>query len=179
MELKVGDKVKIKSKEWYNANKDKDGDITKLSPTFVESMAAFCGCIATVRHVNKTYCYLDIDRGDFGWSFEALEPVKGSLIKDIAEIIRSHDMGIIVSEQDNKLIIEPINKEEDLPIDTPCMVKIGDEWSLEYYAGEGCFYCNSKKSCNAGTWQRSKYIIPFDKFDPHNIEESLKYNIAK
>lgn len=70
-------------------------------------------------------------------------------------------------------------KEDDLPIDTPVMVKIGDEWCLEYYAGKCNFYCNSKKSYNGGAWQRSRYIVPFDKFNPNNIKESLKHNIVK
>lgn len=33
------------------------------------------------------------------------------MIKDIAEVIKKHNLGICVSENDGKLIIEPLKKE--------------------------------------------------------------------
>lgn len=42
--LKVGDKIKIKSLDWYNKNKNEDGDILEEMPyPFSERMSEFCG----------------------------------------------------------------------------------------------------------------------------------------
>lgn len=91
------------------------------------------------------------------------------------------DMSIEIKEKKGSVFIRAVkNKKEDLPIDTPVMVadEIND-WQLCYYAGElQCFAssCNSKETDITNNWN---YIIPFDKFDPNNIKESLKYNIVK
>lgn len=52
-------------------------------------------------------------------------------------------------------------------------------WHFRYYAGNlRCFDkgFKSKGSHISGEWP---YIIPFDKFNPNNFKESLKYNVAK
>lgn len=67
----------------------------------------------------------------------------------------------------------------DLPIDSSVMVSNSSrDWSLRYYAGNNEVYINgfsSKYTDDTCSW---KYIIRFDKFNPSNIEESLKYNIV-
>ena len=40
---KVGDKVRVKSLEWYNSNKDRYGDIRKDDQTFLKCMSKYCG----------------------------------------------------------------------------------------------------------------------------------------
>ena len=40
MKLKIGQKVKIKSIDWYNKNKDKEGQI-RIGPTFIEKMKMY------------------------------------------------------------------------------------------------------------------------------------------
>lgn len=186
MELKVGDKVRIKSKEWYNANKDEDGHIFSCGVVFTPMKAEYCGQEATITYVdNDNTCHIDIDKYNNWWTEAMFEPAaekesvtpdKESIIKDIAEIIRNHNIGVIVSEQDGKLIIEPIKEDDDLPIDTPCMVSdLKANWSLRYYSGNNKVYSYLSKSERV----HYRYIIPFDKFDPNNIEESLKYNIAR
>lgn len=102
------------------------------------------------------------------------------MIKDIAEVIKKHNLGVCINENDGKLIIEPMQVEEDLPIDTPVMISYDKiDWWLRYYAGDGKAWRFGKKSnadYGATNWD---YIIPFDKFDPNNIEESLKHNIVR
>lgn len=41
--FKVGDKVKVKSLEWYNSNKDKYGIIVRRDFSFLKVMSASCG----------------------------------------------------------------------------------------------------------------------------------------
>lgn len=76
--------------------------------------------------------------------------------------------------------------ERELPVGTPVMVTDitldGDMagWTLRFYAeGDKCFNLRNTemdKSRGMSSW---RYIIPFDKFNPNNIDESLKYNIVK
>jgi hypothetical protein len=43
MKHKVGDIIRIKSIDWYNENKDEDGDIKLTNDTFVSCMKNLCG----------------------------------------------------------------------------------------------------------------------------------------
>ena len=48
MRFKVGDRVRIKSLDWYNKNKDKAGDVPCGEYDFVSQMSVFCGKILTI-----------------------------------------------------------------------------------------------------------------------------------
>ncbi len=43
MKYKVGDKVRVKSLEWYNENKDEFGDVRTPNNVFVPGMSRFVG----------------------------------------------------------------------------------------------------------------------------------------
>lgn len=189
MKHKVGDRVRIKSREWYEKNKNIYGDIFFGDAFFTAAMHRYCGNVATIASADRIY-RLDIDNSEWVWTdemFEDDEPqVSDQLIKDIAEVIKSHNLGVSVSENEGKLIIEPLQekKEDDLPIDTPCMVADKNEnepctFILRYYAGKGTVFNHGLKSCCANGESRYDIIIPWDKFNPNDIEESLKYNIVK
>ena len=47
MKYKVGDKVRIKSKDWYEKNKDEGGYIKLSQRYFNEDMCMYCGKIET------------------------------------------------------------------------------------------------------------------------------------
>lgn len=66
-ELKVGDKVRIKSLEWYEENKDSTGNVN-VPLTFVPSMAKYCGRVFEIGGISKGYIYClkeDLEN----WSF--------------------------------------------------------------------------------------------------------------
>lgn len=118
----------------------------------------------------------------FGLFFE-----RYSLYTAIAEAVKSvvnADTSVEIEEKDGTVVIRKVEKkEQDLPIDYPVMVNdrldIDSDWKLRYYAGDGwTCECNAKKSDNTALI-RWNYIIPFDKFNPNDIEESLKHNIVK
>lgn len=48
MRYKVGDRVKIKSLDWYNENKDQHGRVACGYHVFTEDMSKFCGCTMIV-----------------------------------------------------------------------------------------------------------------------------------
>ena len=72
---KVGDKIKIRSKEWIESQ-DKDvfnifmaGPIAMVEPQF-----KYSGKEATIVRVNDYIIILDIDDGKWLWSDEMFEP---------------------------------------------------------------------------------------------------------
>lgn len=200
MRYKVGDTVRVKSLKWYNENRDWEGNISFVNSVFVNTMRQYCGKQTKVIGINHHFYCLE-DCGIWRFTDDMLEDlpslteksatISEGLIKDIAEVIKHHNLGVSVSENEGKLIIEPLqenNKEEDLPIDTPVMVSDDKEnWKMGFYAGEFLFnekmvksvWCSGLKSTNASGRVNWCMIIPFDKFNPNNIEESLKYNIVK
>ena len=61
MKYKVGDKVKIKSFDWYNANKNSEGAIIFNDfRIFDESMSEFCGKVVTIDAYVPRGNYYDI-----------------------------------------------------------------------------------------------------------------------
>lgn len=183
MKHKVGDRVRIKSREWYEKNKNRAGDILCGGTFFVDDMVCYCGNIATIASVDRIY-RLDIDNSEFEWSdemFEDDEPqVSEILLKDIANVVKAHNMGVQVSEEDGKLIIEPLTTKEDLAVDTPVLVSDDDiNFTLRYYAGNGEVFCAGQHDAETEGTCRYLTIIPWDKFNPNNIEESLKNIVTK
>ena len=74
--------------------------------------------------------------------------------------------------------------ERPIPIDTPMMCSdLGEihDFSIRFYAGKDGK--GHYTFTNGGTSQEYvctchwKYMIPFDRFNPNDIEESLKYNV--
>ena len=72
MRYEVGDRVKIKSLDWYNENKDEYGYINCGSRAFFTKMSNWCGKIATIKEICKTNCYR-LEEYDFDWTDEMIE----------------------------------------------------------------------------------------------------------
>ena len=51
MEYKIGDKVRIKSFDWYIQNKDEDGFVRCGDRVFDDYMSVFCGSIVTIGEI--------------------------------------------------------------------------------------------------------------------------------
>ncbi len=94
-ELKVGDKVRIKSREWYEASKNSNGYM--LVPfVFAPDMVEFCGntyeIIKIAPSAYNTPCYSL--KGASGWSFsedmfDLDEPPGESLFKRVRRVSKS------------------------------------------------------------------------------------------
>lgn len=65
----IGDKVKIRSLEWYEQNKDKTGCIV----SFVPSMSKYCGKEAIIEDCFFGTYLLDIDKGAWYWTIDMFE----------------------------------------------------------------------------------------------------------
>ena len=61
MRYKKGDRVRVRSLEWYNANKNSKGVIILQDwRIFEESMSEFCGKVVTIEAYNSRGNYYDI-----------------------------------------------------------------------------------------------------------------------
>lgn len=116
----------------------------------------------------------------FDNELEAIESKVGlfeEIIKSIVEAAKNAPI-IVERTEDGSVKVSPI--EDDLLIDTPVMCSSnGNTWDLYYYFMRKRVYIQGYRSCDAKGDIPMDYIIPFDKFNPNDIEESLKYNIVK
>ena len=71
MKYKVGDKVRIKSIDWYNENKDELGYIDCSKHLFYPLMSQYCGNIFTISDVYSDF-YLMSENG-YEWTDEMIE----------------------------------------------------------------------------------------------------------
>ena len=60
MKYKIGDKVRIKSLDWYNQNKDENGFVLCGNRIFDNYMSVFCGSVVTICGEYSYYCGYDI-----------------------------------------------------------------------------------------------------------------------
>lgn len=188
MKYKVGDKVRIKSKEWFEA---RSRNIKNCASSGAYNLIAnMAGKIVTVKEVKAKLGIYEVKETPALFTEEMIEglvedkpALSESLLQDIANVIKNHNMGVQVNESDGKLIIEPlkVEEEEDLAIDTPVMVgnKTNNFWALRYYAYKGKVFVNCLKSKDIDKTADFDYVIPCGKFNFENPEESLKYNIVK
>lgn len=73
MKYKVGDRVAVKSRKWYDENKDEYGIIQIGTDTFVRSMSKFCGGTVTISQLkNKSYL-IEGDPDKFHWYDDMFE----------------------------------------------------------------------------------------------------------
>lgn len=192
MKYKIGDKVRIKSKEWYEKNKNEKGSVLLSDRySFWDNMKEILGRTFEIKMVdNVARCYVAsgtlyyiTDEMIEGLVSDEKPLISTELIKDIANVIKTHNLGVSISENEGKLIIEPLKVEEekDLPVDTPvmCKDKSCSYWVLRYYSHKGRVFVNGDKSDCEDKTAKFDYTIPCSQFNFENPEESLKYNIVK
>lgn len=72
MKYKVGDKVKIKSLDWYNTNKDSMGFVYGGFHLFDEKMSHFCGQVMTIQSITNLGV-ISIEGDNHYWTDEMIE----------------------------------------------------------------------------------------------------------
>ena len=73
MKYKEGDKVKIKSLDWYNSNKDELGNIDCGNNHFVDEMVMYCGKTMTIDRKWDDFYNMVEDNGYFAWEDYMIE----------------------------------------------------------------------------------------------------------
>lgn len=97
MKYKVGDKVKIKSLDWYNENKNDFGLIFCNNICFDEKMIEFCGKTVTiVAQRNEKYYFIMEDNCLSFWSEDMIEGLadepqeKMVSLEDVCKFLDEH-----------------------------------------------------------------------------------------
>lgn len=80
MKYKIGDKVRVKSLEWYNDNKDEYGYVQCGYKYFTENMRKYCGDVVTIRSFHyssfydfTTYNIAEEDDCSYAWTDDMFE----------------------------------------------------------------------------------------------------------
>lgn len=73
MKYKLGDRVRIKSLDWYNQNKDEDGFVHCGDRVFDDYMSVFCGSVVTIRGIYHTGYDIQEDMQCRTWTDDMFE----------------------------------------------------------------------------------------------------------
>ena len=104
MKYKVGDKVRIKSEDWYNRYiNGKEGDCGTCPFTF--EMKIFCGQVLTIKWVHQNWYYMVEDNSKYFWTDEMIE----GLVEE--ETIHNKWTGLKVELELSKTVIGVSNVE--------------------------------------------------------------------
>lgn len=72
MKYKIGDKVRIKSIDWYNKNKDEYGYVRCIDILFTLEHSKYCGKVMTISHVRADH-YTMVEDLEGYWTDEMIE----------------------------------------------------------------------------------------------------------
>ena len=73
MKYKVGDKVRIKSIDWYNENKNKYGNINCGYMPFTSDMSIYCGAVLTICDIKEEFSYYHMKECEYMFMDEMIE----------------------------------------------------------------------------------------------------------
>ena len=81
MKYKIGDKVRVKSLDWYEKNKNYEGDVclrafTDSSYNFTNTMSEWCGKVVTILSVDNKYYDIVEDSCEWYWTDEMFEDIE-------------------------------------------------------------------------------------------------------
>ena len=144
MKYKVGDKVRIKSLDWYNKNKDVDGIIDCGVLEFDEELSVFCGRIVTINTLASTNdydkdCYTIIeDNKMFNWTDEMIE---GLVEDETTNVMNENKMLIGWIKEPNRYRLVP-DKDYEIKYDE-----------------KGFFYLEKKKKEYPKTFEECVHVL--------------------
>ena len=110
MKYKKGDKVKIRSRQWYYENTNGCGNIVMKPQTFVKEMATLCGQTATITCVKERCYHIDIDAGCWSWTDDMFED--NNIMEKTLNITIPEWKKPKMTENENGWVIEWIKEEK-------------------------------------------------------------------
>ena len=83
MKYKVGDKVKVKSLEWYNMNQDEFGKIRCNTAYFQPTMSKLCDSILTIKNIDKFLNAYIVEENSCYWTDDMFEGLAEETIQPV------------------------------------------------------------------------------------------------
>ena len=83
MKYKVGDKVRVKSVEWYHKNKDEFGKIRCNTVYFQPTMSKLCDSILTIKNIDKFINAYIVEENSCYWTDDMLEGLAENTIQPV------------------------------------------------------------------------------------------------
>ena len=106
MKYTIGDKVRVKSLDWYNANKNEFGYIKFLGDSFVDEMSKLCGKLVTINSVTKHGYHISEDEYKYTWTDDMFEEYMNNEVKiEVPE-------GYVIDEENSTFECIKFKKEE-------------------------------------------------------------------
>lgn len=145
---KVGDKVVVKSLEWYNENKGCLGEVD-VPCRFVQRMSILCGRVVTIRGVSSFSYGIEEDGGEWNWSDEMFEGLAEGMhaflkTKDVKDLPKTFDeCAKIVGRNEGLLICSSdvrVMEVEKLHICRDAYWRLAGDWKPDWKK-------NTKKHC--------------------------------
>ena len=119
MKYKVGDKVRVKSLEWYNEHKNECGNVNLInSLSFTKPMSEFCGKEVEICNVHDglEYYYISGDEIEFGWTDEMFEDVMEKKTPKTQEEVNKYLLDNPVKNPANLWDIEQVLQNDGLKL---------------------------------------------------------------
>ena len=144
MKYKVGDRVRIKSLDWYNNNRDRIDEVACGNTNFIPDMVKYCEGIVTISSIPpilKVY-HIKEDGGMFNWTDEMIEGLAEEETKPKFKVgdevrIKGTDIGgTIESVIRGQLIVNSKgSKIPAWPEDVVLMKSVEEETALNKWTG--------------------------------------------
>lgn len=125
MKFKVGDKVRFKSWEWYEANKDKNGDVVLEKTYFTTGMTSLLGNIFTIKDIIEDFYRLKGSRKLYDWN------ITNDMLENKA--VECHSRKLI--DKYDYITTWSVNVAEDLK---------KDNWFVYHEDNEHYYLCRAK-----------------------------------
>lgn len=99
MKYKVGDKVRIKSIDWYNLHKSPLTEVVDLinGPNFIKEMSCFCNKIMTIIAIKENVYLMKEDDSRFDWTDSMIE----GLVEEAANYMKLGKITSVIFHDQN------------------------------------------------------------------------------
>ena len=109
--LRKGDKVRVKSLEWYRDNCSSGGGVVTKGNTFVSDMKKYCGREAIItEYFSDIHFCIDIDSENWGWTIGMVEVCER---KPNYDVFKFGDLYVKVNTEDKTIFPEFYNTPEE------------------------------------------------------------------
>ena len=164
MKYKIGDKIRVKSLEWYNKNKNEFGTVKCNGAYFQPPMSKFCGNIFTIKKIDKDIKAYIVEENHYYWDdymFEGLVEEK-EIYKDTPNKI----CRIFISDEDYQDKVE---------------LCLGDDYEIVIKNGKT--FVQKKKPKYPTTYEECCEVIGISRHDveidlPHPYQQKM-FNLFK